>query len=355
MSDSKFVFNQKLKGKGKRVAVASMLDYSASMNGTTLQGLPAFEGLQKTLSRYGLAKEASELLAWITEWKAALDDSRAKHPDFVASNTAKDCIKIYVARDGIRHCFGNPASFSDRKGGNFKNSPTCSLSFSFVCNFSLHQRLSFKISADEHGELMVMRFAALFQRTQGQWIGANLIREAFTKCGIPQWWGAFHDKAYTLKSWGEAGALTCPVKDLGSTNTALAIANCVNALKARREERKIAVIFSDGDLDVSYCESTDGVAPLACDRMDADYDGSATFSTTQVIKRAWKEGIEIYYVGLQLNSRQIKRAESMVGKGHAVSVVDVASELPKVLEQIISLNEHDTRSTQDGQGFKIKR
>ena len=71
----------------------------------------------------------------------------------------------------------------------------------------------------------------------------------------------------------------------------------------------------------------------------------------EVVKEAWKAGIEIYYIGLHISQEQIVEAESLLGKGHVTTVTDVATELPKLLETIVGRTERDLVTLAKGGGF----
>ena len=146
-----------------------------------------------------------------------------------------------------------------------------------------------------------------------------------------------------MKGWSDKGLIAAPtVKGLGaSTCCGAAMMASVRELQTRREERRIAVIFSDGSFNGTH---------RAWDEGADEYRSANDFC-----KEAWAEGIEVYYIGIHVSDSEIEHAERLLGKGHAAGVTDIATELPALLNTIIEMDERDLRKTAEGKGYKLKR
>jgi hypothetical protein len=326
-TDSPYCFQRKLRGTNRRVAVATMMDYSGSMQGSTkFRGEAAAKRLITTLRRVGLTEEAAEF---------------AKVLQSPAGDLGwEPCLSVHMNGS---HAFGNRAGLSHGKSEDSKGGHRVYLSIN-----KGHE--SYQCTVNE--PVLAQRLAALFQRLHGQWIGANLIRRAFEKCGIANYWGAFTGDSHKVKGWNDRGLINPPtVKSLGnSTCTASAMRAAVRELRTRREERRIAVIFSDGSFGVRTATSDNA------GNASANKPGEGEFKTAmEFCKEAWSEGIEVYYIGIHVSDSEIASAESILGKGHAAGVTDIATELPALLDSIIGMDERDLRKTADGKGYKLKR
>jgi hypothetical protein len=271
----------------------------------------------------------------------------------------EDGLLVYVNRN-LRQAYGNSCGFGSivRHNENDDNNNPSNSHVEFQCKEQHRLGMSndgiIIITRSKDGLDAVMKFAALYNRLHAQWIGASLIRSAFRKCGIAQWWGYFTESSKTLCGWNDSNsAMPVPHGTGGGTNMASGVQSAVRMLKSRREERRIAIIFSDGSFCNDSCnEEKSGVDALAD---DFEYTGKGSKKTMEFVKKAWAEGIEVYYIGLQVGQRNIEHAEKLLGKHHAINVNDIATDLPKVLEAIIALDEGDLRKTNKGDGFNIKR
>jgi hypothetical protein len=190
---------------------------------------------------------------------------------------------------------------------------------------------------------------ALTHRFYAQYIGCNLLRSAFQKCGIANHWASFsRQDTRKLIGWNDMTRVIPAYKGpLGGTRVSEGVGRCVNTLLKRPEERRIALIISDGSFDnIDHNSNTlSGVG--RCDL-------GRRVSTKTEIESAWKKGVEVYYLGINISASEIKAAEMLLGKGHAFSVSDTATELPKVVESIILMKTNDLRKISKGKGFAIK-
>tara|TARA_R110000824_G_scaffold53729_2_gene148459 strand:+ start:31 stop:1062 length:1032 start_codon:yes stop_codon:yes gene_type:complete len=343
MSDSQFVFCKKTKGTSRRVAVASMLDYSGSMMHSSVRGEEGIKVLAATCLKYGRQGPAKKILAWLDQQRLA---GGGKVSEYANAN---------INAANVSASYGNPCGLQKGMWHCDRVDPDGRLEI-WLSGGTGGDQLEVQVAtARDHPEALA-KLSGLFNRLQGQWIGANLIRSALTKCGIANWWGAFHGNCYTLKGWHDKTHLI-PAAMTGtgnSTNVSAGLVTVANQLRERPEERRIALLFSDG----AFNNTTSDIDPSKTLAADNRYEaGGRKFqrNTRQAIEDAWKDGIEVYYIGLQVGREGIEVAESVLGKGHAISVTNVATELPKVLEKIIGLKVADLKRTSKGEGFKVKR
>ena len=265
-------------------------------------------------------------------------------------------VYIEPRRYQMHHAFGCASGMS-RINYRVTNSNPANASVTFaVRSYTTNSNVSAQVSMAD-GEELLMKVAALYTRAHAQWIGANLMRSAFRKSGIAQWWGCFDADAYTIRDWNQTtGVIPAPVTFGGATNVCSGMVSLINMLRMRNEERRIALLFSDGSFsDEMSEEHLSGVTSLSMESRGDDRRNRRETTTIDQIKKAWSEGIEVYYIGLQVSDTDISRAEEMLGKGHAISIANIATDLPKVMEQIILMDEHNLKQTNKGKGFAIKK
>ena len=333
-TDSPYCFARKLRGTNRRVAVASFMDFSGSMaGGTEIMGIENCKKACKTLRRLGLSDFANKVSSILAKQDA---NQRMHHLNF---------------HFNLNGAFGNPSGLSNRttKQENTEHEAT-GITFLYLENGQwMREELGLAGNTE-----VAQRVAGLFQRLQGQFIGANLIRKAFSKCGIAQYWGAFTENAHKVKGWNEKGIISSPrSNDLGGTNIAKALNSAVRELQTRPEERRIAFIMSDGSFDDGTSPDLDGNGIRSA---ETNYHDRPThLNVNDFVKKAWAQGIEVYYIGLHVRPEDLAEAEEMLGKGHAIGVTDIATELPALMEAIVKMDDRDMRQTAKGQGYKIKR
>jgi hypothetical protein len=212
-----------------------------------------------------------------------------------------------------------------------------------------------------------------FTLSYGQWVGANLIRKALTKLSIPNFWSGFTHNSYTVRDWNERGDINMPLYSFGLTNSACGFATMIDQLKTRNEERKIAILFTDGAVNhddkvnksrenqtqtnVESAKLSNQGNEQAIGKVEranhAEFAKLGSERVNELIRQGWKQGIEIYVIGLNLQGFNIETIERVVGKGHVVSVQDIATELPAVIAEIIGNDPHDLKKTRKGKGYLL--
>jgi hypothetical protein len=362
-ADSSFVFNKKTKGTNRRVAVAGALDWSGSM--------AAWSRCIGKKSCVSKLKKLAKLDPWFA-------------PQLQA---------VTALQNGTYQAAQVRLTIVDQNRGNIKGIDTEKLGVGKAARGAVqvsipdHSRDKSQVYSadDDRGAKILMSFTCAY----GQWVGANLIRRALGKLGIANFWAGFTCDPYTVRDWGERGDVILPSQSFGGTNSAVGFATLIDQLRTRREERRIAILFTDGDVgehelapvDRSNSLATNGTTQgqaaelsytAAHERGGSNADQSAYHrirenhqaalnaqresgyeSTTQLLEQAWKEGIEVYVIGLSLSDSDISNISDVVGKGHAVSVSDIATELPAVIAEIIGNDEHDLKATAKGRGYGL--
>jgi len=128
-----------------------------------------------------------------------------------------------------------------------------------------------------------------------------------------------------------------------------------NQLMYRREERRIAFMISDGSFNerAAHAVRKDGNT-LACDiRDEENKEQFDPIKAPEALKKAWAEGIEVYYIGLQISPPAIASAEEWFGKGHVFNLCDIGTELPPLIEDIIGQREGGLGQIKQDKGYKL--
>jgi len=343
-SDSNFVFDKKTKGTNRRVAFAGALDWSSSMNG--------FSDVVGRADCLLKLKKLAKLDTWFNE------------PLLAVTKRRNDC-KIDACSVSI-HGENGQIMGTGSGGQNFNSPAYGTVSLRYGVKIIASKRY---YGDDPVGAKILMSFTLSY----GQWVGANLIRKALTKLSIPNFWSGFTHNSYTIRDWNERGDINMPLYSFGLTNSACGFATMIDQLRTRNEERKIAILFTDGAVNhddhvnksrenqtqtnVESAKLSNKGNDLALSRAvkanKEEKDKLGSERVNDLIRQGWKQGIEIYVIGLNLQGFNIETIERVVGKGHVVSVQDIATELPAVIAEIIGNDPHDLKKTRQGKGYLL--
>ena len=364
-ADSSFVFNRKTKGTNRRVAVAGSLDWSGSMAGYT-----SCSGKKACVAKL---KKLSKVDPWFKPHLATA---------MVIENGSPQDNHCYIYVNDMCGSHGHLMGVSSENG-----SPTSAASGTVSLSINGKTDISPRYNGNEpKGAKVLMSFTCAY----GQWVGANLIRKALNKLGIANFWCGFTHNPFTICDWGDRGDVIMPVQSFGGTNSAVGFATMIDQLRTRNEERRIAILFTDGDVGRSNSVVKDRTNLTKTNQETANFNGKKEYdkvyretssynkaqdaynasmsdcnaaknkaskggheNVTTLLKDAWKEGIEVYVIGIGLGESCISSIEDVVGKGHAVGVQDIATELPAVIAEIIGNDEKDLKKTSHGAGYGI--